>query len=48
VFTIATTVSPISYYDYELELNENRRRIVVPKSSIIGAIETQFNSFMAQ
>ena len=46
--TIATTVSPVSYYDYELELNETRRKIVVPKSSVIGSIETQFASLLAK
>ena len=44
--TIATTVSPVSYYDYEVELNEERRKIIVPQSSIIGAIENQFSSLM--
>jgi len=48
VLTIATTVAPISYYDYELELNEEKRKIIVPKSSVIGIIETQFSSLMAQ
>lgn len=46
--TIATTISPVSYYDYELELNETRRKIVVPKSSVIGSIETQFASLLAK
>ncbi len=45
-YTVATTISPISYYDYEVELNEEKRKIVVPKSSVIGAIEAQFASLM--
>jgi hypothetical protein len=45
-YTVATTIAPVSYYDYEVELNENRRKIVVPKSSVIAAIETQFASLM--
>lgn len=45
-YTVATTTSPVSYYDYEIELNEEKRRIVVPKSSVIGIIETQFTSLM--
>lgn len=45
-FTIATTVAPVSFYDYEVELNEEKRKIIVPKSSSIGAIETQFASLM--
>lgn len=44
--TIATTVAPVSYYDYEVELNEARRKIIVPQSSVIGAIENQFKSLM--
>ena len=46
-FTVQTTIAPVTYYDYELELNENKRKIVVPKSSVIGAIETQFSSLMS-
>ena len=46
-YTVATTISPITYYDYEVELNENKRRIVVPKSTVVNAIETQFASLMS-
>jgi hypothetical protein len=45
--TVATTISPVTYYDHEVQLNENKRKIVVPKSSVIGAIETQFSSLMS-
>lgn len=45
--TVVTTIAPVSFYDYELELNESRRKIVVPKSSVIDAIETQFSSLMS-
>ena len=44
--TVTTTIAPVTYYDYEMELNENKRKIVVPKSTIIGAIETQFTALM--
>lgn len=46
--TVATTVGPVSYYHYEVELNENKRKIIVPRSSVAGAIETQFQSLMAK
>lgn len=46
--TVVTTIAPVTFYDYELELNENKRKIVVPKSSIIPAIETQFASLMSK
>ena len=45
-FTVATTVAPVSFYDYEIDLNEEKRKILVPKSSVIGLIETQFASLM--
>lgn len=44
--TVVTTITPVSFYDLEVELNENKRKIVVPKSSVISAIETQFASLM--
>ena len=44
--TIATTVAPVTYYDYEVELNEEKRKIIVPQSSVIGAIENQFSALM--
>lgn len=46
-FTVQTTIAPITFYDYELSLNEEKRKIVVPKSSVITAIETQFSSLMS-
>ena len=46
-YTVATTIAPVTYYDYEVELNENKRRIVVPKSTVVNAIETQFASLMS-
>jgi hypothetical protein len=46
-FTVQTTIAPVTYYDHELRLNEDRRKIVVPKSSVITAIETQFASLMS-
>lgn len=45
-FTVTTTIAPVSFYDYEVELNESRRKIVVPKSSIVPTIETQFATLM--
>jgi len=44
--TVSTTIAPVSIYDYELELNENRRKIIIPNSSIINTIENQFSSLM--
>lgn len=46
-YTVATTIAPVTYYDYEVELNENKRKIVVPKSTVVNAIETQFASLMS-
>lgn len=45
--TVATTIAPVTFYDYEVQLNEDKRKIVVPKSSVIAAIETQFTSLMS-
>lgn len=44
--TVTTTIAPVTYYDYEMDLNESKRKIVVPKSTIVGAIESQFTSLM--
>lgn len=45
--TVATLIEPVTYYDYEVELNESRRSIIVPKSSIAAQIESQFINLMA-
>jgi hypothetical protein len=45
--TVATVISPVSYFDYEVDLNESRRSIIVPKSSVAVQIESQFINLMA-
>jgi hypothetical protein len=44
--TIDTTVAPVSFYDYEVEQNENRRQIKIPRKEYVGAIVEQFNRIM--
>ena len=44
--TVLTTVAPVSYYDYEVGLNEERRNIIVPRSLVAQQIENQFTKLM--
>jgi len=39
-------VAPVTYYDYENELNEAKRTVKVVKTEYIGKIEEQFKSLM--
>lgn len=41
-------VSPISIYDYENTLNENKRNIKLINSSYVGAMESQLQSLMSK
>lgn len=45
--TIETTVAPTTYYDYELELNEAKRSIKIPRIEYITNIEQQFKKLMS-
>lgn len=44
--TITTTYTPVSYYDYEVELNEAKRNIIVPKSTVALQLENQLANLM--
>lgn len=46
VLTVQKTVSPISYYDYENELNEQKRKIKLPRSEFVLEIEAQFKKIL--
>lgn len=46
--TIQTTKRIISIYDYELELNESKRKINILNSIYVDQLETQFKSLMSQ
>lgn len=46
ILTIETTVAPLTYYDYEVELNEEKRSIVLPRKEYVSAIEDQFKRLM--
>lgn len=45
--TVETTVSPVSYYDYELNLNEKKRSIILIKNEYVSVIESQFKNLMS-
>lgn len=45
--TVETTVAPVTYYDYESELNEAKRFIKVPKKEYVSRIVEQFNKLMS-
>jgi hypothetical protein len=44
--TITKTISPVTYYDYEVSLNEARRNIKIPKLSYVPLIVNQFAALM--
>lgn len=48
VLTIETTVAPLTYYDYEVELNEEKRNIILPRPEYITAVEDQFKRLMRE
>jgi hypothetical protein len=43
---VEKTVSPMSYYDYENELNEAKRKIKLPRSEFVLEIEAQFKKIL--
>lgn len=44
--TITRDASPITCYDYEMELNEKKRKIKVPRPDFATSIENQFRQLM--
>lgn len=44
--TQSVSVSPISIYDYENNLNENKRNVKLINKSYIGSLESQFQALM--
>ena len=47
VVTVTTSKSAISYYDYELDLNESKRSIQLLNSAYVNEIEKEFQTLMA-
>lgn len=45
--TIETAVAPKSYYDYELELNEDKRKIIIIKPSYVPSIESELKKLLS-
>lgn len=46
-FSTKTTVAPVTYYDYELDLNEQKRNIMIIKPTYIPTIEAEFKRLMS-
>lgn len=46
--TITTEIAPVTYYDYEVELNEAKREINIIKSDYVGFIDSQFKTLMGK
>jgi hypothetical protein len=44
--TITTSKSAVSYYDYELNLNESKRNIKILNSIYVDELEKQFTELM--
>lgn len=45
--TIETSVAPISYYDHELDLNEEKRKIIIVKPNFVPIIESELRKLMS-
>lgn len=45
--TIQRTTAPVTYYDYELELNEEKRQIKLIKPEYVPRIESEFKKLMS-
>ena len=48
VVTVTISKAAVSYYDYELALNESKRNIQILNSLYVDQLETQFKKLMAQ
>lgn len=47
ILTISTVTAPVTHYDYELELNEAKRKIILIKKEYVTLIERQLSSLMS-
>lgn len=47
-YTVETTIAPVTYYDYELDLNEQKRNIIIIKPEFVSTIENQLKSLMSR
>jgi hypothetical protein len=45
--TVTIEKSAVSYYDYELNLNESKRNIKILNSAYVDQLEKQFTDLMA-
>lgn len=46
--TVNTTVAPVSYYDYEIDLNEQKRSIIIVKPLFVPSIENELRKLMSR
>jgi|694.fasta_scaffold00231_19 hypothetical protein len=44
--TVDTTIAPVTYYDYELNLNEEKRSIIIIKPTFVPSIENELRRLM--
>lgn len=44
--TVETSIAPQTYYDYELQLNEEKRNVKLPKPEYVSSIEEQYKILM--
>lgn len=47
VLTINTTIAPVTYYDHELNLNEEKRNIIIIKPTFVPSIEQELRKLMS-
>ena len=46
--TVNTTIAPVSYYDHELNLNEEKRNIIIIKPTFVPSIENELRKLMSK
>lgn len=44
--TVETDVKPVTYYDYEIELNEEKRKIIIVKPNYVPTIEAELKRLL--
>jgi hypothetical protein len=46
ILTVETSIGPVSYYDYEIEQNEEKRKIIIINPAYVPGIEQELKSLL--
>jgi len=47
ILTVDTTIAPVTYYDHELNVNEEKRNIIIIKPTFVPSIEQELRKLMS-